>query len=239
MRYLTIIFTLLLTINVSAQSWFKESVKGNGEVTTITRNVGEYDEITIAGPFHIDLVKGTEGKLEIAIEDNLEKYLVTKVKDGKLVIRWENNFKVQPNKSIHIVIPFESIEALVLAGSGDIKSKDEISATNFKVKSAGSGNIDLLISSDEVNCTMAGSGNVTLEGDSRDFDCSKAGSGNLYAYDFECDNIDINGAGSGNAEVYVTNILDAKTAGSGNIYYKGSPKENSTKIVGSGSILMK
>lgn len=239
MKKLTIILILLLSVNLSAQSWFKESVKGNGELRSSTRDVGEYDKITVAGSFNIVLVKGKEGNLDISVESNLEKYLVTKVKNGKLVIRWDNNFKVRPKKSVHIVVTFKSFDELVLAGSGDIEAKDEINADDFDIKLAGSGNIKLLLSSKDVDCTMAGSGNVTLIGDSTDLDCSKAGSGDFYGYDFKCENIDIDEAGSGDAKVYVTNVLDAKTAGSGNIFYKGSPKENNAKVAGSGSIIMK
>lgn len=239
MRYLTILITLFLSLQISAQSWFKESVKGNGELTSFTRDVGNYDKITVAGSFNIELVKGKEGKLDISVESNLKKYLVTKVKNGKLVIRWDNNFKVRPKKSVNITVAFKNFDELVLAGSGDIKAKDKIVADDFEIKLAGSGNINLLLSSNEVECSMAGSGNLTLVGDSKELDCSKAGSGDFYGYDFRCENVDIDEAGSGNAKVYVTNVLDAKTAGSGNIYYKGSPKENNTKVAGSGSIIMK
>lgn len=239
MKYLISVFILSISLNLGAQSWFKESVKGNGDIKTITRNVGEYAEITVAGSFDVTLLQGKEGKLEISVEENLIKYLVTKVKNGKLVIRWDNNFKVKPKKPVHISVPFKEIEALVTAGSGDVVSVDEISASDFSIKSAGSGNVKLLLSADDVNCSMAGSGNITLVGVSRELDCSKAGSGNLYAYKFVSEDVEINAAGSGNAEVYATEVLDAKTAGSGNIYYKGAPKSNNTKVAGSGSIIMK
>ncbi len=239
MRFFITVFIVSISLNLSAQSWFKESVKGNGELVTFTREVDEYDEITIAGSFDIKLVKGKEGKLEISVEENLKKYLVTKVKNGKLVIRWDNNFKVKPKKAINITIPFKDIEELVLAGSGDIKSVDEIEATDFGIKIAGSGNVELLLSADDVACSMAGSGNVTLVGESRELDCSKAGSGNFNGYKFICEDVHVEGAGSGNAEVYATQIISAKIAGSGNIYYKGTPKTNNTKVAGSGSIIMK
>ncbi len=239
MRIFITVFIVSISLNLSAQSWFKESVKGNGELVTFTRDVDDYAEITIAGSFDIKLVKGTEGKLEISVEKNLKKYLVTKVKNGKLVIRWDNNFKVKPKKAINITIPFKDIEELVLAGSGDIISVDEIEATDFGIKIAGSGNVDLKLSADDVDCTMAGSGNVTLVGEARKLDCSKAGSGNFDGYEFICEEVHVDGAGSGNAKVYATEIISAKIAGSGNIHYKGKPKTNNTKVAGSGSIIMK
>ncbi len=239
MRLLITVFILSIGLHVNAQSWFKESVKGNGELVNITRNTAEYDELSVAGSFEVTLVKGEEGKLEVSVEENLKKHLVTKVKDGKLIIRWDNNFKVKPKKTVRIKVPFEDIEAVSLAGSGNIESDDVIKSNDFAINTAGSGDIALKLSATDVSCNMAGSGNVSLVGSSSKFDCSKAGSGNLYSYKFACENVKIEGVGSGNAEVYVSVFLNAKIAGSGNIYYKGSPKNNDIKVAGSGSIIMK
>lgn len=132
-----------------------------------------------------------------------------------------------------------AIESVDLAGAGSIKSVDVIDVNQFEIELAGSGTIDLILNTNEVDCSMAGSGSVILEGKTDDFDCSKAGSGDLDSYDFICENINISSAGSGSAEVFVTKSLIAQTAGSGSIYYKGNPNEDSLKVAGSGRILMK
>ncbi|MEN8123118.1 MAG: head GIN domain-containing protein [Bacteroidota bacterium] len=233
------IILVLLSINLTAQSWFGKTIKGNNEKTTITRTTSNYEKISVAGPFDINLVKGKEGKLTITIENNLVEYLVTEVKNGKLSIKWKKLYRIKPNAVVRITVPFNKIEAVSLAGSGSYNGTDKITAHDFDIELAGSGSIDLHISSQDVDCSMAGSGDITLKGDSREFDCSKAGSGDLFGFDFKCENIELEEVGSGDAEIYVTNNLQASIAGSGNIYYKGNPAKNNIKVAGSGSAIMK
>ena len=239
MKYLTIAFTLFLSINLSAQSWFGKRIKGSGPLKTITRNVSNYDKISIGGNFEIVLVKGVEGQLNIKVEDNLEQYLITSVKNNKLTIRWQRKFKVSPQETVKITIPFKEIDEISYAGSGKIATKDIIKEDDFTINMAGSGELNLLLFVLDLDCTMAGSGKVFLTGEAENFDCSKAGSGYLYAYDFICKQIDISSAGSGMSEVNVTKNLEVSSVGSGNVYYKGNPKINKIKIAGSGSVLMK
>ncbi|HIP48513.1 MAG TPA: DUF2807 domain-containing protein [Lutibacter sp.] len=239
MKTITLTFVLLLSFNLTAQSWFGKKIIGNGKQVTIERIVADYEEINIAGAFEVELVKGTEGNLSIEIEENLQDYLVTKLKGETLIIRWKQGFKVRPKHTVHIIIPFIEIEGVNLAGSGKVKSTDSIATQEFEIELAGSGTIDLKLNTEEVDCSMAGSGSVILKGNTNDFDCSKAGSGNLDSYGFKCENIDISSAGSGSAEVFVSYSLVAQTAGSGSIYYKGDPKDDTLKVAGSGRILMK
>ena len=55
----TLSLVVLFTVSCTAQ-WGKK-VKGNGNVVTIERSVGEYDGIGLSGWFDVELVDGTEG----------------------------------------------------------------------------------------------------------------------------------------------------------------------------------
>jgi hypothetical protein len=60
----SILFTaLLLCISFSYAG--NKSIKGNGNMTTITRTTSDYDGISCAGQFDYILVAGTEGKITI------------------------------------------------------------------------------------------------------------------------------------------------------------------------------
>ena len=239
MKTLTLTIALLLSINLSAQSWFGKKVIGNGNQITIERTVQDYEDINVAGAFDIELVKGKEGDLSILIDENLQDYLVTKLKGETLYIRWKREYKVRPKHTVQIQIPFKEIDGVSLVGSGSISNKDIINSPNFEIDLAGSGTINLHLETNDTDCSMAGSGSVILKGNSNDFVCSKAGSGDLQSYDFTCNRIAISSAGSGSAEVFVTDTLQAQTAGSGSIHYKGDPKHDSLRVAGSGRILMK
>ena len=59
----TLSLVLLFTASCTAQ-WGKR-VKGNGNMTTVERSVGEYDAIGLSGWFDVDLVAGSEGEIKL------------------------------------------------------------------------------------------------------------------------------------------------------------------------------
>lgn len=235
MKKLAIIIILLtFTANVDAQ-WYGKKIKGNGNVVTKTRNVSEYDQIAVAGSFDVKLVAGKEGNLTIKVEENLLEYLITEVKDGKLKIKWEKDVNINTTKELLVTVPFEDIEAVSLAGSGDVFSEDTIKTGNLKVSLAGSGDIKLNINASNISSAVSGSGDIKLMGSSQSLKCAIAGSGDIDGYELESNNVEVSIAGSGDIKVNAKENLKARISGSGDVYYKGNPKQD-VKVSGSGSV---
>ena len=237
----TTILTLITLsfFNLSqAQWWGSEKIKGNGNVTTITRTTSDYDGLSCAGSFDYILVAGTEGKITIEGEENLLEYIITEVKNGKLIVKTEKNINLSPsgNKTIKVTIPFKDINNISLAGSGDLMNKDTVTANDLKVSLAGSGDVVLTVETNTLNGSLAGSGDITLKGSTNNLEASIAGSGNIHAFDLQSNNTDVSISGSGDAEVVSKESLKARIAGSGDIEYKGNPKKEDSKVSGSGSI---
>ena len=233
-KFITIALVFVFTANVSAQ-WFGK-VRGNGEMVTKTRNVGDYDEVSVGGSFDVKLYSGTEGKLTITIDKNLLDYLITEVENGKLKIKWKKGTNVWSKSKILITVPFKDIDAVSLAGSGDVYSDDVIKADAFKTSLAGSGDIKLRVDANSVNSSIAGSGDIALKGSANSIKCSIAGSGDIEAYDLSSNDADIRISGSGGVKINVKDNLVARISGSGNVYYKGEPKKQDVKVSGSGNV---
>lgn len=236
-KVITICLILVSAIQVQAQ-WWGKGVKGNGNITTITRSVGTYDEVNVGGSFDVELVAGTEGTITIEGDSNLLEYIVTEVRGNALKIKVENNKNIRSSKKIKITVPFQDLNEVTLAGSGDVVSRDVIKATNFKTSVAGSGDLTLQLDVNTVDASVAGSGDLTLKGNSRDIEASVAGSGEVHAKDLKADNAYVSVAGSGDVAVYCSKSIKARVSGSGDIDYYGNPDKQDTKVSGSGNIKM-
>ena len=240
MKTITLTLVSLFFLNLSQAQWWEkgEKIKGNGNITTVTRTTSDYDGISCAGNFDYVLVAGTEGKITIEGEENLLKYIITEVKGAKLVVKTENNVNLKPstNKSILITIPFKDIDNIALAGAGDLTCKDTITTSDLKVSMAGSGDVVLTIETNSVKGSLAGSGDLTLKGKTNDLDANIAGSGDFHGFELLAKTTDVSIAGSGDAEVVSNESIKARVAGSGDIKYKGNPKKEDTKVLGSGNI---
>ena len=232
-----LLLTGLITLSCSAQ-WGK-TIKGNGNNVTIERSTGDYDRIAVSGWFDVDLVSGNEGEITLQGEENLLEYIITEVKDGKLVIKTEKgvNLKSSSWKSeIRITVPVQSISSVSMSGSGDIVGKTKIKSDKFSTAMSGSGDITLDIESNSLSASMSGSGDITLSGTTKDFDATISGSGDIEAYNLEADNVSATVSGSADIQVTAKKSIKARVSGSGDISYRGNPEKVDTKTSGSGDI---
>ena len=237
-KSILLIVALMFATVSHAQWWGGKKVKGNGNMTTETRNTGDYDGVKCAGSMDYILVAGTEGKIKLEGESNLLEYIITEIKGNDLIIKVEKGVNLSPswNKTIKVTIPFKDISSVSLAGSGDLWSEDKITASNFNVSLACSCDLTLNIESTSVEGSLAGSGDITLKGNTNDLSLRLAGSGDIHAFGLQSNHTEASIAGSGDIEVVSNQSLKARVSGSGDIEYKGNPSKEDTKVSGSGKI---
>lgn len=236
MKTITRIFVTTLVIfslNIHAQ---KKSIKANGNIITTTRTVSNFDKLSVSGSFDITLIEGKEGEISIKTSENLMDIIVTEVKEGTLNIKFEKGVQIKNVKTIQITVAYKTIEAISLAGSGDIKAELPIITNDLTLGLSGSGNIKLAIETNNLTTSIAGSGNINLTGKTGVFTCSISGSGNINAQELTSNVTNAKISGSGNIKVYVENEIQAKTSGSGNIIYTGNPTIIKANSSGSGSV---
>ena len=234
-----LVITLVLAITASCSAQWGKKIKGNGEKVTIERSTSDYDAIAVSGWFDVDLVDGKEGQLTLEGESNLLEYIITEVKNGKLVIKTENNVNLKPsdwNSGIRITVPVERVSSISLSGSGDIVSKTIIKTEKLETSMSGSGDITLDIETNSVSASMSGSGDITFSGTTTDFAATISGSGDIKAFDLEADNVEATVSGSADIKVTANKRLQARVSGSGDITYRGNPEKLDTKTSGSGDI---
>ena len=237
-KSILLVIALLLTTVSHAQWWGGKKIKGNGNVTTETRNTGDYEGIKCAGSMDYILVSGTEGKIKLEGESNLLEHIVTEIKGGNLIVKVEKDVNLSPswNKTIKITIPFMEINNVSLAGSGDLWNEDKITASNLNVSLAGSGDVILNIEASTIETSLSGSGDITLKGRTDNLSVKLAGSGDIHGFGLQSNHTTALVAGSGDIEIVSNKSLKARVSGSGDIEYKGNPDKEDTKVSGSGSI---
>ena len=227
---------IVLTFTSCINAQFGKRIRGNGDVITKTRNVSDYDKISVGGPFDVKLIPGKEGKITIKGESNLLDYIITEVDGDKLRIKWEKGLSIRNSKKILITVPFKDLNAVSLAGSGDVFSEEVIHAEIFKSSLTGSGDIKLAVKAQEIISKISGSGNINIEGRANEYSCSITGSGDIRAYELSTKNANVKITGSGTVKIDVSDNLKVRITGSGDVYYKGTPKSQDVKVTGSGNV---
>ncbi|BAO77130.1 head GIN domain-containing protein [Winogradskyella sp. PG-2] len=231
------LLAFLLSTTLSCAQWGNgKKMKGNGDITTVTRSTSSYDGLKAAGPMDFKLVQGKEGEISIKGDANLMEYIVTEVKDNKLIVKAKKGYNLKPSKTIVVTVPFESISSVSLARSGDIMNTGTIKADDFDVSIAGSGDINLNVAAKTIESAIAGSGDIVLKGSAKKLTTKIAGSGDFNGKGLESTNVTAKIAGSGTADVVCNGELKVRISGSGDVNYSGTPTNKDIKISGSGSV---
>jgi len=229
MRTLLATFAALLT--------FSASVAGTSMKVRKVKT-GSYDRIMVSGSFTVKLVEGKEG--EIFVEgDRVDVSHLRVYTDGTILrIHPTKNFRdwCTDMKNLVVVIPVDSIQEIVLAGTGRIESGVRLKADRFKTQLSGDGTIAVEVESNETEVFLSGSGKIILSGNTGRFFSNFNGNGELKAFGLRSATIDTTIIGSGLCELNTTESINAQVAGSGRIDYIGNPKNEQKTIIGSGFI---
>lgn len=236
MKKTAVLVAFLFISIANAQNRDKEKIKGNGNLTTISRTTESYDEISLTGSFDVELVSGKEGNITINGDENIINHIITEVEGSTLKIHFEKNKSYSYNSKLIITVPFEEISAVSLTGSGSIQTKDTINAKKFEINLAGSGDGNFNVNSTKLNVLLTGSGDLKVTGITQNLDAKVAGSGDLDCSKIEAENAEVAVVGSGDLKVNCIKNLTASVVGSGDIHYKNKPETVDKKIVGSGDI---
>lgn len=232
-----IITGILVAILATSCFWLgNEKIKGNGVFTTEVRSAGATKKIKIAGNISAEITQGTANTVEVKADANLLSYIKTENEDGWLVVSTKKGYDLRSNNPITIAVTTEVLEAVTIAGNGDVKSLNKLEGGNqLKIKIAGNGDVNLSVNTPKVEATIAGNGNIVLEGETKDASINIAGNGDYKAQNLKTENAKVKIAGVGNVYVFASNTLDINIAGSGDVHYLGNPTI-SKKIAGSGTV---
>lgn len=208
------------------------TVTGSGNVIAETRDVSDFNKVSLNGIGNLHIEQGNSESLRIVGENNIIATIRTEVDDNELKIRYEE--EVSPTKPIDFFLTVKDLQAIDLSGLGAISSTG-LNVDQLSVTSSGSGEVSLVVQAKEFASIMSGSANVQVSGGVDRQRVVIAGSGRYNAGELTSNECDINISGSGNATVNVRNKLDVTINGSGEVAYIGNPQV-SQQVSGTGTI---
>ena len=210
-----VVLTLVLAATAAACSALGvDMVVGSGNLAIESRDVTSIDTVVLRGSSDVDVTIGEPASLEVEADDNIVPLVVTAVEEGILTITTEGSFRSKKGVLVRLVTP--ALSEVRVEGSGDVTGRG-IDARSFSAAVNGSGDIEIEGIADEVGASVRGSG---------DIDLSRLSARRAKA----------SVSGSGDIELRVSEALDARVTGSGDISYRGDPADVSVDVSGSGDV---
>ena len=229
--FLCLLIPVLFSCNLMG-----ERVEGNGQLTTESRQVTSFKNITSNGPMDIILQDQPAAGVKVEADQNLIPYIFTDVDGNTLRIRVKKGYNLKSDNPLRVYVSAPVFDEVTLDGSGNITSQSMlVNPDDMTLKLSGSGNIEIQVNTPNLKSELSGSGNIKLSGSADKWITALSGSGNIYCFGLNTQTAQVSINGSGNAEITASQKLTLKVNGSGQIRYKGSPNVES-HINGSGSV---
>ncbi len=208
---------------------------GSGNLTEETRTLGTFTSIRILGAAWVYIRNESADTIQVQTDDNLMKYVITKISGDTLVIDTRDN--ISSRHGVKIYLSMTNINALRIDGAATVLVEEYFSVNDIKLDIDGAGKIEAAVNAGNVTSSIDGAGKIVISGTATSHTVRIKGAGAVKASHLEpqSSNIEINGAGVSN--VYVTQQLDAYIAGAGIIYYKGDPATVNSEIHGVGKVI--
>ena len=194
-------------------------VIGNKKIVFQERTVSTYSQIEVLGYADVVLTEGEVGQINVETSENVLPYVITEVKGETLVIKLKHyGFSYVPKLKVYVPID-EKFNKITIAGKGDVTLGEHFS-----------------IELQTLEVIIKIQGNVQLQGKTEVLKVSVLGSGNFQGKELHTHKGTLSISVTGNIEATVTESVQAKIMGYGNISIFGNPPQRDTNIKGSGKI---
>lgn len=236
---LSLMAPALLTVALLPQAAQAATHTGSGKAATETRNVAEFQSITLEGSMDLIVKQGNAQQLQVTADDNLLPLIITEVRgsgDGAtLVVRFKKGESYHTRSRMQVSVVMPKLNALTASGSGDMRV-DAFSTPALQISLSGSGDARLEgLTTADLGIRISGSADVVGSGSATKLKISISGSGDVRLAQMKSDDVSVTIAGSGDATVNAEKTLDVNIAGSGDVTFSGNASMKS-RVAGSGSV---
>lgn len=240
------LMALVMTMMTSCMSVNWGGNGGKDNTPTQVPNIGKittmqpFTEVGVADAFKIIYEQSDNYTVRIEASEQALKEMTVYVKDEELRIRKAVDKPTVAFENVKIYVTSPRIESIDIAGSGIFTANQPITANDLKTDIAGSGKILLVaVNGQDINMDIAGSGSIEvgqLTTQTAKADIAGSGDINLSALACKSLKIDIAGSGNVNCEKIDADDVHVEIAGSGDVNLKGTVRNLTKDIAGSGKV---
>jgi hypothetical protein len=200
----------------------------------VERTLGDFTKVTSFDKLDVLLIKSTENRVTINGYDG--ESVETIIKNGELKIRMPFS-QTMSGRLISVTLYYKNIDAVEANEGSRIASNDIFESTIFDIITKEGAEIKLKLDVDKLNVKGTSGAIINVTGKAKNQDLL-INSGAIYnGKSLETEQTTITVNAGGEADIYATNLVDAKVRAGGNITIYGKPRQINQKVVAGGTIV--
>jgi len=229
-----IIAVLLITTGSVASCQFRKTVYGDGDVVRKERKAEDFTGIKVSTGIDVYLSQGDNVSITVQADENLHEYISTEIRNDVLHVFTDANIRRAEMKRVYVTA--KDIKYLSTSSAGDIIGETPVRTDDLILNVSSAGDIKLEVFADNVEVDISSSGDITLSGEADSLEGDLSSAGDLNAYNFIVRKAELTVTSAGDADIHVTERLNARASSAGDINYRGNPKYVDARSSSAGSI---
>lgn len=218
-----------LVLTLAASGCSPSTIEPTGSIATDTREIGDVRGVELRCAGVVTLVPDSEPGVTVRADRSAINYLETKDEDGVLTVSLVNGgqpLETAPGVVIEVEVRSSGFTVLKNTARGKIVSEALLDPGQLAIGNYGAGSVEIRrVETIQVTCDIGGAGDVRIgSGLAGAQEIRISGAGSYLAPDLESGVVTLTMTGSGDAEVWATEGLDATVNGTGYVRYWGEPE---------------
>ncbi len=236
----SIIITIILLIFTVLTGCRSDTVSvrlKHGQVDTVqVRDIGRFNKVELDGNFIVNIKNGSKTGLTLEGYEDILNNVLTEVENGTLKIGFMNYQYAKLEPAVIVNLQVTNINEITGRKYLKVTTPDILQFNELYLDFAGAVNLDLRVSGNKMRVVLAGATVAVMDGKVDSLILSMPGAGKLDAQSLKAKYVDTDIAGTGKADVTVTEQLRVNMAGACYVSYRGNPSCIYSNIIGIGRL---
>src|SRR6185503_16319501 len=206
---------LLMSVLFSALLFAQKTINDpNAEA----RTVGSFHAINVSNAFEVYITQGNEDAVAIsATTDEYKKKIITEVKNGVLIVKFDNDKKFWKNLNtskhkLKAYISIKKIDALNVSGACNVYFEQGLSAEGLSVALSGASDMKGKIDAKTLKVDISGASSASISGNAPTLDIEASGASDFKGFDLVTNFCDAKASGASSINITVNKELNANAS---------------------------
>ncbi len=232
------LIVLLLTLSLTSCNGnlnLIDGIDGSGNVVTEKRNIETpFTKIQASTGVEVILEQGYPSEVEVEVDDNLMKYIVTRVENGTLIVKIDGDINTM--ESAIVRVKTKTIEGLESTSGASIKTINKLSGTSVALKTSSGSTIQADLEYEKVSCESTSGSEIKVSGKALALDTKSSSGSEINAKELASNEITAQSTSGSSTTVNPIVLLNAKASSGSSIDYVKEPKKVVKEETSGGSV---
>jgi len=200
-----------------------QNIKGNKNVISEERQVGEFQKIDAGGAFNVLINQRETTSVIVCTDENLMEHVYTEVNGNTLKL--SSKGLRNPTK-LDVVISNPHFTELNVSGAATLKSENTISESVLSIDASGASHVELDVRIENLTTNASGASYVKLTGTASVHNITSSGAAEIHADKLQTVTTVAEASGASDISVQATGDLKSQTSGAGSISVAGENEKS-------------